>query len=88
MLGRNSLLLSDESLEQVVQEGCACPSPGSVQGRVGWVSEQPGLVGGIPPHGSGGRCFKVPSNLNCFMVLFLVAKTTEEILEYKSFSRY
>jgi len=27
--------------------------PGSVQGQVGWNSEQPGLVEGVPAHGRG-----------------------------------
>jgi len=28
-----------------------CPLPGSVQGQVGWSSEQPGLVEDVPAHG-------------------------------------
>lgn len=28
------------------------PFPGTVQGQVGWHSEQPGLVRGIPAHGN------------------------------------
>jgi len=28
-----------------------CPLPGSVQGQVGWVFDQPGLVEGVPAHG-------------------------------------
>jgi len=35
---------SGEALEQVAQRSCGCPFPGSVQGQVGWSSEQPGLV--------------------------------------------
>ena len=42
-----------EVLEQVAQRGCGCPLPGSVQDQVGWGFEQPGLVEGIPAHGSG-----------------------------------
>jgi len=38
-------------LEQVAKRSCGCPLPGSVQGRVGWSSEQPGLVEGVPAHG-------------------------------------
>ncbi|PKU36866.1 hypothetical protein llap_12830 [Limosa lapponica baueri] len=30
-----------------------CPIPGSVQGQVGWGFEQPGLVEGVPAHGTG-----------------------------------
>ena len=33
-------------LAQVAQRSCGCPLPGSVQGQVGWSSEQPGLVEG------------------------------------------
>ena len=47
MLGRNSLL------EQVAQRGCGCPLPGSIQGQPGWVSEQPGLEGGVPAYSRG-----------------------------------
>ena len=43
-----------ETLEQVAQRNCGCPLPGSVQGQVGWGSEQPGLVEGVPAHGGGG----------------------------------
>jgi len=32
---------------------CGCPLPGSVQGQVGWSSEQPGLVEDVPAHGRG-----------------------------------
>ena len=32
---------------------CGCPLPGSVQGQVGWSSEQPGLMEGVPAHGRG-----------------------------------
>ena len=42
-----------EALEQVAQRGCGCPIPGRVQGQVGWVFEQPGLVEGVPAHGMG-----------------------------------
>jgi len=42
-----------ETLEQVAQRSCGCPLPGSVQGQVGWSSEQPGLVEGVPAHGRG-----------------------------------
>jgi len=42
-----------DALEQVAQGSCGCPLSGSVQGEVGWSSEQPGLVGGVPAHGRG-----------------------------------
>ena len=42
-----------EALAQGAQRGCGCPIPGSVQGRVGWGFEQPGLVEGVPAHGRG-----------------------------------
>ena len=45
--------LHGEALGQVAQRGCGCPIPGSVQGQVGWGFEQPGLVEGVPAHGSG-----------------------------------
>jgi len=31
-----------EALAQVAQRSCGCPLPGSVEGQVGWSSEQPG----------------------------------------------
>jgi len=40
-------------MEQVAQRSCACPLPGSVQGQVGWSSEQRGLVEGVRAHGRG-----------------------------------
>ena len=40
-----------ETLEQVAQ--CGCPIIGSVQGQVGWGSEQPDQVRGVPVHGRG-----------------------------------
>ncbi|GAB0180752.1 hypothetical protein GRJ2_000540500 [Grus japonensis] len=43
-----------EALEQAAQRGCGCPIPGSVQGQVGWVFGQRGLVEGVPAHGGGG----------------------------------
>jgi len=45
--------VGDEALAQVTQRSCGCPLPGSVQGQVGWGSEQPGLVDGVPAHGKG-----------------------------------
>jgi len=39
--------------EQVVQYGCRCPHPGSIQGQAGWGFEQPGLEGGIPAYSRG-----------------------------------
>jgi len=39
-----------EALAQVAQRSCGCPLPGSVQGKLGWVFEQPGLVEGVPAH--------------------------------------
>jgi len=37
-----------ETLAQGAQGSCGCPLPGRVQGQVGWSSEQPGLVEGVP----------------------------------------
>lgn len=37
-----------KALEQVVQSGCGCSLPGSIQG---WGSEQDGLVEGVYAHG-------------------------------------
>jgi len=34
-------------------EVVAAPLPGSVQGHVGWSSEQPGLVEDVPANGRG-----------------------------------
>jgi len=39
--------------EQVAQRSCGCPLRGSVQGQVGWSSEQLGLVKDVPAHGRG-----------------------------------
>ena len=39
-----------DALEQAAQEGCGCPTPGSIQGQVGCGSGQPGLVVGNPAH--------------------------------------
>jgi len=33
------------------REAVAAPFPGSVQGQVGWSSEHPGLVEGVPADG-------------------------------------
>ena len=44
---------SGEALEQVAQRSCGCLLPGSVQGQVGWSSEQRGLVEDVPAHGRG-----------------------------------
>ena len=41
-----------EALEQVAQRSCGCPLPSSAEGQVGWGFEQPGLVKGVPAHGS------------------------------------
>ena len=38
----------DETLAQVAQRGGRCPIPGSIQGQVGWGSEQPDLVEDVP----------------------------------------
>ena len=35
---------SGEVLEQATQSSCGCPVPGGVQGQVGWITGQPGLV--------------------------------------------
>jgi len=38
------------SMASRAQSSCGCPLPGSVQGQVGWSSEQPGLVEDVPAH--------------------------------------
>ena len=43
-----------EALAQVAQRSCGCPLPGTAQGQVGWSSEHPGLVEGVPADGRGG----------------------------------
>ena len=50
--------MGGEALAQVAQRSCGCPLPGSVQGRVGWSSEQPGLVEGVAAHGRGVGTFQ------------------------------
>jgi len=42
----------DETLEEVAQRRGRCPLSGSIQDQVEWGFEQPGLVEGIPVHGS------------------------------------
>jgi len=42
-----------EALEQVAKRSCGCPLPGSVQSKVGWGCEKPGLVEGVPSRGRG-----------------------------------
>ena len=37
-------------LEHVALRSCGYAIPGSVQGQVGWSSEQPGLVEGVPAY--------------------------------------
>ena len=44
-------LYSSETLEHAAQRSCGCPIIGSVQGQVGWGSEQPDLVKDVPVHG-------------------------------------
>jgi len=41
------------TMEQAAQRSCGCPLPGSVQGQVGWGSEQPRPMEGVPAHGRG-----------------------------------
>jgi len=52
-VGGFRLDIRKETLEQVAQRSRDCPLPGSVQGWVGWSSEQPGLVEDVPAHGRG-----------------------------------
>jgi len=40
-------------MEHVAQRSCGCPLPGSVQAQAEQGFEQPGLVEGVPGHGSG-----------------------------------
>ena len=67
-----------EALAQVAQRSCGCPLPGSVQGKVWWDFEQPGLVEGVPAHGRGigtKWSLKVPSNSNHSMILWFCCLT-------------
>jgi len=50
---QNKFFEGGETLAQVAQTSCGCPLSGSVQGQVGWDSEQPGLVEDVPAHGRG-----------------------------------
>ena len=45
----------DETLEQIDWKTFGCPILGSVQGQVGWGSEQPGPLGDVPDHGKGAE---------------------------------
>lgn len=53
-LGRISHCASVEALEQISQRSSGCPVTGTVQGQVGWVFQQPGLVKDVLAHGRGG----------------------------------
>ena len=44
---------SGDTLEQVAQGGCGCPTPGGIRGQAGCISGQPGLVVGDPAHSRG-----------------------------------
>lgn len=43
----------DTCRAQDAQGNCGCPTPGSVECQVGRVPEQPGLIEGLPAHGTG-----------------------------------
>ena len=53
LVSQEGRLQIGETLAQVAQRSCGCPLPGSVQGQVGWSSEQPGLVEGVPARVGG-----------------------------------
>jgi len=55
-------------LEQVFKRGNGGLIPGSIQGQVGWSSEQRGLVEDVPAHCRGAG-LDIPSNVNHSMVL-------------------
>lgn len=63
-----------EALAQVAQRSCGgFPSPGNVQGQLGWGLDQPGLVEGVAAHGRewAWMGFKVPSQtIPGFLILF------------------
>jgi len=40
-------------MEQVVQTGGGCPTPGDIQGQAGWGSERPDVGVGVPVHCRG-----------------------------------
>ena len=42
-----------EALAQAAQRSCGCPTPGGIQGWVGWDPGQPDIVGGNPAHSKG-----------------------------------
>ena len=58
-MSENNICHGQEGLQkalgskQVVQRSCGCTLPGSVQGQIGWSSEQPGLVEDVAAHGRG-----------------------------------
>jgi len=54
------------------REAVVCPLPGSVQGQVGRGFEQRGLVEDVPAYGRGlgTRCYEVPFNPNCSVILW------------------
>jgi len=40
-----------EAVAQAAQRNCGCPTPGDIQGSIGWGLGHPDLVGGSPAHG-------------------------------------
>ena len=40
-------------MEQVVQRGCECPHPESIQGQAGYSFEQPGIMRSAPAYSRG-----------------------------------
>jgi len=55
-------------LERIAQRGSEGPIPRNIQGQVGQVSEQPGLVENVPAHCRrlGQMSFKVPFQPKAF----------------------
>jgi len=48
---RKGIFYSEDRHWHCGPESCGCPIPGGAQGRVGWDSGQPELVGGSLAHG-------------------------------------
>jgi len=49
----SDLFCVGRTLEEAAQRGSGGPIPGNIQGRVGWGSEKPDLVSGVPAHCRG-----------------------------------
>lgn len=68
---------------EIAQRHCGLPIPAGVQGKTGWVSEQPGLVKCVPAHSRGvgitGSLSHLKTKPSCDSVFFWVQSMTCKI---------